>query len=260
MNESVPFLSGCYAVAERLPSPPTWPLDLPFMGGDFELVFDAPIVLLVGENGTGKSTLLESLAAMCRLPVGGGGGTERLLPAESSGAVLANALRPRFRTRPRSGFFFRAETLFTLANALEERDDDPDFVRATEHGLVPADPFEHYGGKTLHARSHGEAFLAVMQHRMHSGLFLLDEPEAALSPQRQLAFATLIDDRVRRGGVQVIMATHSPLLMTLPGAQILLFDGESIRPAAAADTPHWQLTEAVMANPRAFWTTARGDE
>jgi len=85
------------------------------------------------------------------------------------------------------------------------------------------------GESTLHARSHREAFLAVMQHRMASGMFILDEPEAALSPQRQMAFATLVDERVRRGGVQVIMATHSPLLMTIPDARILLFDGKTTR-------------------------------
>ena len=254
MNDAVPFLTGCYAVADRIPSPAAFPFDLPFVGPEFDVTFDAPIVLFVGENGTGKSTLLESIAALCRLPVGGGGGTEALVPAESSGAVLAGALRPRFRRRPSTGFFLRAETLFTLANTLEERDRDRDFLVARD---VRADPFERYGGRTLHARSHGEAFLAVMEHRMASGMFILDEPEAALSPQRQMAFATLVDERVRRGGVQVVMATHSPLLMTMPGARILLFDGETIRPTVAEETPHWQITQAVMANPRAFWRTAR---
>lgn len=258
MRVDVPFLTGCYAVAERLPKPPRFPFDLPFVGPDFDLVLDAPIVLFVGENGTGKSTLLESLASICRLPVGGGGGgSEALVELEASGAVLARALRPRFRRRPRTGFFLRAETLYSLAEELERRADDPDFLRARD---LPADPFEAYGGTTLHAKSHGEAFLAVMQHRLGSGMFLFDEPEAALSPQRQLAFATLLDERVRGGGVQVIMATHSPLLMTIPDAQILLFDGDSIRRVEYEETPHWQVTEAVMANPRAFWRTARERE
>lgn len=251
MTASVPYLRGCYAVAERLPAERGFPFDLPFVGPDFDLVFDAPVVLFVGENGTGKSTLLESLAALCRLPAGGGGGTEALLPGESSGAELARALRPRFSQRPRTGFFFRAETLYSLANTLEERERDPDFR---------GDPYAAYGGTTLHARSHGEAFLAVMQNRMSSGLFLLDEPEAALSPQRQMAFATLIDQRVRQRDVQVVMATHSPLLMTLPGARILLFDGTTIRPAEPEETPQWQVTRAVLASPHAFWSTAREAE
>ena len=256
MPDSAPFLTGCYVVAERLPPEPSFPFDLPFVSPDFELTFDTPVTLLVGENGTGKSTLLESLAALCRLPAGGGGGTELLVRGEASGARLARALRPRFRRRPSSGFFFRAETLYALANTLEERDRDPDFLLSAG---VKADPFARYGGGTLHARSHGEAFLAVMQHRMTSGLFLLDEPEAALSPQRQLAFATLIDERVRAGGVQVILATHAPLLMTLPGARILHFDGTAIRPCEPEDTAHWQITRSVMANPRAFWRTARDE-
>lgn len=248
MNEAVPFLTGCYAVAERLPEERVFPFDLSFVGPEFELRFDAPVVLFVGENGTGKSTLLESLAVLCRLPAGGGGDSEAAVPAESSGAELARAMRPRFRRRPRDGFFLRAETLYALANTLEQRERDPDFW---------ADPYSRFGGRSLHTRSHGEAFLAVMQHRMHSGMFILDEPEAALSPQRQMAFATLIDQRVREDGVQVVMATHSPLLLTIPDAQILLFDEDSIRPTTAEETPHWQVTEAVMANPRAFWRTAR---
>ena len=251
MHEAVPFLTGCYAVAERIPAPPAFPFDLPFVGPEFDLTFDAPVVLFVGENGTGKSTLLESIASLCGLPAGGGGQTEALVPAESSGAVLARALRPRFRRRPRHGFFLRAETLFSLANTLEDRERDPEFR---------GDPYAAYGGKTLHARSHGEAFLAVMEHRMTSGMFVFDEPEAALSPQRQLAFATLVERRVRRGGVQVLMATHSPLLMTLPGARVLFFDGRAIRPAAADETPHWRVMQAVLANPPAFWRTAREEE
>ena len=251
MNDAVPFLSGCYAVAERIPAVRTFPFDLPFVGPDFDLTFDAPVVLLVGENGTGKSTLLESIAALAGLPAGGGGQTEALVPAEASGAVLARALRPRFRRRPRTGFFLRAETLFTLANVLEERERDPDFK---------GDPYAAYGGKTLHARSHGEAFLAVMEHRMASGLFVFDEPEAALSPQRQVAFAKLVERRVRQGGVQVLMATHSPLLLTLPGARILLLEGATIRAVTAEETPHWRVMRSVLADPAAFWEAAREGE
>ncbi len=243
-----PYLTGCYLVPERVPSPPAFPFDLPFLSTEFELTLDAPVTVLVGENGTGKSTLLESIAALCRLPAGGGGASEALVPAEASGAVLARALRPRFRARPRGGFFFRAETLYALANTLEERERDPDFL---------GEPYVAYGGKSLHMRSHGEAFLAVMEHRMRDGLFLFDEPEAALSPQRQLAFATLLDARVREDGVQVVMATHSPLLMTLPEAAVLSLDGGTIHAVDPRDTPHWRVLHAVLSNPAAFWREAR---
>jgi predicted ATPase len=258
--ESFPYLTGCYAVPERIPAERAFPFDLPFFGPEFELPLDAPVTLFVGENGTGKSTLLESLAALCRLPAGGGSAQESAVPGETSGAALARALRPRLRRRPRDGFFFRAETLFQLAQTLEERDADPYFVKPTPWGLFKADPFELYGKKSLHRRSHGESFLAVMENRLVDGLYLFDEPESALSPSRQLQFAQLVDDRTSgRDGPrsQFVIATHAPLLMTIPGAQVLLFDGAAIRPGVPQETSHWQLLRAAMDDPAAFWRAAR---
>lgn len=255
-------LTGVSLLRDRVPPRAGFPFSLPFLAGEFDLAFDAPVTLFVGENGTGKSTLLESIAVACRLPAGGGGPMERTLPGEASGAGLATALRPRFRRRPRDGFFLRTETLVRFADALEDRDADPFFLeRVGSHGAgIRADPYALYGGTTLHARSHGEAFLAVVENRMSGGLYLFDEPESALSPQRQLRFARLLDERVRGGGVQVLMATHAPLLMTIPGARILLFDGETIRPCAPEETPHWRTMRAVLADPRAFWEEASGPE
>lgn len=159
-------------------------------------------------------------------------------------APLSRALRPRFRRSPRDGFFFRAETLVNFANLLEERERDPDFI---------GNPYVRYGGKSLHQRSHGEAFLSVFQHRIQEGHFLIDEPEAALSPQRQLTLLHLMSDRVRRFGTQFIVATHSPVLMTLPGSAILDFDTSPVSPTRLEETRHWQITKGILDCPERCW-------
>src|SRR5277367_839122 len=179
------YLCGVYAVPERIPAEPRFPYNLPFVGG-LDLDLDRPVTFFVGENGSGKSTLLEAIAELAGFAASGGGKEELATPPEDR-SELAQAMRPRFRHRPRDGFFFRAETLVNFASLLEERERDPDFL---------PDPYMRYGGKSLHHRSHGEAFLDVFQHRIHDGLFLVDEPEAALSPQRQLALMYLLRDRV----------------------------------------------------------------
>ncbi len=129
-------------------------------------------------------------------------------------------IRPAFRQQPKDGFFLRAEFAAHFASLLEEREKDPSFL---------GNPYQIYGGRSLHTRSHGEAFLAILQNRFEKGLFLLDEPESALSPQRQLALLTLIYDLVGAGDAQFIIASHSPILMTYPNAQIVSFDDENLR-------------------------------
>ena len=205
-----------------------------------------PVTFFVGENGTGKSTLIEAIAALCRLPVSGGGrneladghGPERTSP-------LARALRPVFRRRPRDAYFLRSEFQAHFASLLDQRKDDPDF----EGG----DAYASYGGRSLHARSHGEAFLAIMQHRIHSGLLLFDEPESALSPQRQLALLAHMSMLVAAGDSQFIIATHSPILMTFPGARILAFDGDAIQQVPLEETSHFQITKGILHNPASYW-------
>jgi predicted ATPase len=148
--ESKPYLQGVYAVPERVPAEDRFPYNLAFVPN---LDLDRPVTFFVGENGSGKSTLLEAIADLAGLNVGGGGRDDIYTQAEST-SELARALRPRFRHRPRDGFFFRAETLVNFATLLEDRKRDPDFN---------GDPFARYGGKSLHHRSHGEAFLEAVE-------------------------------------------------------------------------------------------------
>ena len=181
MAVRVPYLLGLSVWPERIPEDATtYPFNVPFVAGP-DLTFTEPVVFFVGENGTGKSTLIEAIAELCRFPVSGGSRNEL---ADNHGpereSSLSRALRRSFRRQPRDGYFLRAEFQAHFASLLDARKLDPDFK---------GDPYGRYGGKSLHARSHGEAFLAVLQNRIGQGLFLLDEPESALSPTAATRFA-----------------------------------------------------------------------
>lgn len=246
MRPAVPYLQNIEVLAERLPPEPTYPFDLPFVA-DLNLAIHQPVTFLVGENGTGKSTLIEAIAALCRLPVSGGGRNEL---ADHHGpeqdSSLSTALRPSFHRQPRDGYFLRAEFQAHFASLLDARKLDPDFPK-------DRDPYARYGGQSLHTRSHGEAFLAVLQNRIGEGLFLLDEPESALSPQRQLALLALMYDLVKTGRSQFIIATHSPILMTYPGAQIVSLDTTPLRAITLEETSHYQITKGILDSPRSYW-------
>ena len=240
-----PYLLGMQLVAERVPDFEQHPFSVPCVRS-LDLTFNSRVTFLIGENGCGKSTLLEGLASACRLPVSGGGSndlTARDGPRDETS--LGAALRPRFRQRPPDAYFFRGEFSAHFASLLDEREADPDFG---------GDPYGRYGGKSLHTRSHGEGYLTLMNERIgEDGIYLLDEPEAALSPQRQLSLLAILADRLTAGRTQFIVATHSPILMTIPGAEILLIDGASISPVSLEDTEHYQVTTAVLQNPASFW-------
>ena len=241
IQSQAPFLESVYIVPERIPDATRYPFNLPCIP-NFHLDVDSPITFLVGENGSGKSTILEAIVDLCGYAIIGGGKADAGGGSESS--ELVHALRPRFRRKPKDGFFFRAETLFDFANTLDARAKDPYF------GSVA---YRRYGGNSLHARSHGESFLDVFQHRIHEGLFLLDEPEAALSPQRQLALLCLLADRIQRGNTQFIIATHSPILLTFPGARIINFEDPELRQISLEETSHYQITKGILNDSNTYW-------
>jgi len=221
-----------------------YPFSLPIVRG-LDIEFASPVTFFVGENGTGKSTVIEAIAALCRLPVSGGGRNELSgTHGPDTFSPLAAALRPSFRQRPSDAYFLRAEFQAHFASLLDERKADPDFW---------GDPYARYGGRSLHTRSHGEAFLAILQNRIRSGLLLFDEPESALSPQRQLALLAQMSMLVATGKSQFIIATHSPILLTFPGAQILAFDGNTIRQVSLEETSHFQITKGILQNPAVYW-------
>lgn len=210
-----------------------------------DLKFPNAVTFFVGENGSGKSTLLEAIAGLSGFPVWGGGRNDladQFGPEKES--ELAQALYPHFRKRPRDGYFFRAEYYAQFASLLDARGRDEGFE---------GDPYMRYGGKSLHTRSHGESFFELMDHRMTRGLYLLDEPESALSPKRQLALMALILDRSRKGKTQFIIATHSPILMTFPGATIVNFDSPDLETMDYQESDHFQLTKGILDHPARYW-------
>ncbi|MFT5304442.1 MAG: putative ATPase [Mariniblastus sp.] len=243
-NFKPPYLVGVQFRDFQFKRPNKFPFNLPWLE-DFELEFPSPVTFLVGENGSGKSTLIESIAALCGFPVSGGGRQEA---ANTFGpeleSELAQELAPVFIKRPQDGYFFRAEFYAQFASLLDQRAADPDFI---------GDPYESYGGRSLHTRSHGESFLELMQNRLGDGLFLMDEPESALSPQRQLTLLAMIADRVANGKSQFIIATHSPILLTYPGATILSFDESPLAPIELEDTSHFQITKGILGRPQLYW-------
>jgi len=237
------------------------------------LALDAPVTFLVGENGSGKSTLLEGIAATAGLPAVG---AEETASDPSLGAArrLGRALKLTWSPGPRTGLFLRAEDVFGFARRMDAARDGLEAERravAEDASLSPlarglgAMPYarelaalrERYG-EGADARSHGEAFLLLFRDRLHGGgrgrgrgLYLLDEPEAPLSPTRQLALLALLIDATKQGG-QFLVATHSPILMALPGAAILHLDECGFRPAAWEDLEHVTLTRHFLNDPDAF--------
>jgi predicted ATPase len=248
---AVPYLTRVCVVPERVDPAGGYPFSLPFVS-QLDLGFTSPVTFFVGENGSGKSTLIEAVASVCRLPVSGGGRNE-LSGGHGPDAAspLAPTLRPSFRRHPPDAYFLRSEFQAHFASLLDARRDDPDFI---------ADPYGLYGGQSLHTRSHGEAFLAILQHRIRAGLFIMDEPESALSPQRQLVLLAHMWQQVASGKSQFIIATHSPILLTFPGADIVSFDGGVLTRVKLEDTSHYQITRGILHNAESYWRHLRAAE
>lgn len=247
----VSYLERIAVREEMIPSEGKFPFSLPFVRG-LDLTFSSPVTFLVGENGSGKSTLIEAIAELCGLPVSGGGRNE--LGAghgPEARSELAPVLRAAFRRKPRDGYFFRAEFQAHFASLLDQRKADPDFT---------GDPYVRYGGRSLHTRSHGDAFLAMLVNWMAPGIILMDEPESALSPQRQLTLLTSMAKLAARGDVQFLIATHSPILLTFPDATILSFDVGQLSAVALEDTAHYQITKGILNAPERYWRHLLHDE
>jgi predicted ATPase len=204
-----------------------------------QLDFHPKVTYFIGENGSGKSTLLEAIAvAMGFNPEGGTKNFD--FSTRSSHSDLFRFLRiGKGVKRPRDGFFLRAESFFNVATAIETMDAEPSFGPPV---------IDSYGGRSLHEQSHGESFLALMTQRFGGeGLYILDEPEAALSPQRQLSVLTRMHDLVNDNS-QFVIATHSPILMAYPESTIYLCGPEGIIPITYEETEHYQITRDFLLN------------
>ena len=216
-----------------------YPFSLAAVRGLKTLALHPAVTFFVGENGSGKSTLLEAIAVACGFNAEGGSKNFRFGTRESHSELHRFLRVSRGHPRPRDGFFFRAESFFNVATEIEKLDEGP--------GGPPIGA--SYSERSLHEQSHGESFLALMVNRFGGhGLYLLDEPEAALSPKRQLAILTRIHDLVREKS-QFIIATHSPILMAFPDAFIYQFSQDGIERVAYEETEHYRVTRSFLSNP-----------
>ena len=230
-----PFLTRIGIHEERV-QPDVHPFTMPLLAQGLDIELTAPITFLVGENGSGKSTLLEALSWMLGFSAQGGNRTNHYAEG-ADGHALGRALKLEWRQKVSDGVYLRAETFFNFATYLEEA----------------GSTFMAYGGESLHKQSHGEAFLALFKNRFEDGVYLLDEPEAALSPQRQLAFLRILHALTERRVAQFIIATHSPMLLTFPGAQILSLVGGYIHPVKYDETDHYCIMRDFLNAPDRFY-------
>jgi len=242
-----PYLKRVWLDQSRVTDAAAYPFCLPFLCDGFELDFEQSITIIVGENGTGKSTLLEGIAALAGYDEAGGGKGYRPVDhsraLEVMGGRLANALRASWLPKITNGWFFRAESFFSVARYLD--------TAALESGGAPPDFLSH---------SHWEGFLRFFEERCdRQGIFIFDEPESALSPSRQIEFLKLLRRMEKSGICQVIMATHSPMLMAYPAARLLRLSKYGLDSVTVEETDHYRLMREFCADPETFIETVLAD-
>jgi predicted ATPase len=242
-----PFLKRLTLLPERMQAD-DYPFNLPVLdGGRLALTFERPVTFFIGDNGTGKSTLLEAIARQAGFGLYGGGRNQAYRDA-SDKLPLAGALRLSWLPKVSKGFFLRAESFFDFATYIDE---------------MGPEAWAPYGGKSLHAQSHGQSFFALFENRFggsHQAILLLDEPEAALSPQRQIEFLKLLQRWDESGRFQLIIATHSPIIMSYPNATLLSFDGGRIREARYTDTEHYRVTREFLLDHETYLERVLADD
>ena len=225
---------------EKVESFDRYPFCLPAIRSFEHLDLHPKLTFFVGENGSGKSTLLEAVAVSLGFNAEGGSRNFNFATRRSHSTLHEYLRIAKGVRRPRTGYFLRAESFFNVATEIENLDAEP--------GLGPP-VIQSYGGRSLHEQSHGESFMTLMTERFAGqGLYILDEPEAALSPQRQLAVLSRLHDLVREDS-QFIIATHSPILMAYPDAWIYQCSEQGVERVAYEDTQHFQVTRDFLADP-----------
>jgi predicted ATPase len=240
INLPAPYLKRIWLEPSRITDREAYPFCLPLLSDDFELSFDRAITIIVGENGTGKSTLLEGIAVLAGYDEAGGGKGYRPVDhshaVEAMGGKLSTALRASWLPKITNGWFFRAESFFSIARYLDQA--------ALDVEELPPN-FLSY--------SHGEGFLRFFEERcQRQGIFIFDEPESALSPSRQMEFLKLMRRMENIGHCQIIMATHSPMLMAYPNARLLRLTKYGLEPVTVKETDHYKVMREFCDDPKGF--------
>jgi predicted ATPase len=235
--EAKHFLLKAELLSDRIEDANVYPFCLPIVKSFTELVFHPKVTFLVGENGTGKSTLIEALAIAWGFNAEGGSKNFNFKTADAHSKLHTCLRLQKGPQRAKDGYFLRAESYFNVASHIDALDEIQSFSRKVKSS---------YGGKSLHEQSHGESFFALIEHRFGgNGLYILDEPEAALSPSRQLSMLVRMHDLLENGS-QFIIATHSPILMAYPDAWIYELSSQGVIRVAYEDTEHFQITKSFL--------------
>jgi len=231
VDDGFGFLRSVQLLRDDVKSFDVYPFNIPAVRTLDELVVHPKVTFFVGENGSGKSTLVEAIAVAAGFNAEGGSKHVSFATRPSESGLSKFLRLTRGARRERDGFFLRAESLFNVATYLDGIGID----------------MTGYGGRSLHDQSHGESFLALARNRFgDDGLYLLDEPEAALSPARQLAMLKIVDELVQRRRCQFLVATHSPILMAYPDATIYLLGPTGMSSVPYEETEHYQITRGFL--------------
>lgn len=231
-----PFIESVLFDRSRIIDPDHYAFGLPSIKELRKLDLHPKVTFFVGENGSGKSTMLEAIAVANGLNAEGGSRNMVFSTRESHSELYKILRLRRYHALIPDAWFMRAESLFNVATEIENL------------GVQSS-----YGPRSLHEQSHGEAFMSLVENRFSQGLYFLDEPEAALSPQRQLEFLVLMH-RIIQKDSQMVIATHSPIIMSYPDALIYSFGERGVQAVAYKDTEHYRVTRSFLESPERMLT------
>jgi len=238
--EELPYLKEISLKRNLIESFDNYPFSIPAIRELDFIEFGKEVTIFIGENGSGKSTLLEAIAVGMGFNAEGGSKNFNFGTRNTHSDLYKYLRLSKSFKKYRDGYFLRAESFYNVATNIDELDEEPSFGPPIKYS---------YGGESLHQQSHGESFLSLLVHRFGgNGLYILDEPEAALSPTRQLAVLSRIYQLIQSKS-QFVIATHSPILMAYPGAVIYQIDKSGIYPIKYEQTEHYEITKSFLNNP-----------